>query len=68
MNIWGEKLWKRYLDYRLVYCVRVALRYVSRNGTVGLRGFFGFVKKQSENKKKEKEVATETGNGKEKMD
>ena len=32
--------------------MRVALRYISRYGTIGLRSYFYFVKKQGENKEK----------------
>lgn len=46
-----------------VYCVRVALRYVSRNGTIGLRNYFYFVKKQGENKKRHDRDSAEKKNG-----
>ena len=42
---WGRNSGKRYVDYAFVYCMMVAQRYVSSNGTVGLRSYFHFVKK-----------------------
>ena len=53
-NTWGEKPGKRYLYYGFVYCMRVALRCISRNRIDGVRNYFHFVKKQDENKEKER--------------
>lgn len=42
------------LDYAPVHCVRVAVRYISRNRTVWLKGHFHLVMQQHENKGEER--------------
>lgn len=45
-NILGRNSGKRVCGLSFVYCMMVAQRYVSSNGTVGLKSYFHFVKKQ----------------------
>lgn len=51
---WGRNSGEGHLDYAPVHGLRVAVRYISRNRTVWLKGHFHFVKKQSENKGEER--------------